>query len=172
MCPTGVRLRRRPEEARRVGRVQAECCIQCNTSHSLQLRSVYGTRPWQFPGGNQDTGEDPVQTARREAVEETGLTHWPSSPALLLVHYLHPEGQWPLPRVGFVFDGGRLSRDQLDRIRLDPDEHSEWAVHSWAEWERRMNRRGFARLKAVEEARRGSGPALLITGPASSSAPT
>jgi len=40
----------------------------------VQLRSVYGSRPWQFPGGNLDMqGEDPLQTACREAVEETGL---------------------------------------------------------------------------------------------------
>ncbi|WP_329020576.1 NUDIX hydrolase [Streptomyces sp. NBC_01601] len=138
--------------------------VRDEDDHPVQLRSVYGIRPWQFPGGNQDAGEDPFQTARREAIEETGLTHWSPSPALLLVHYLHPEGQWPMPKVGFVFDGGQLAREQLAQIRLDPDEHSEWAAHPWDVWEQRMSRRGFARMKAVEDARRGAGPRLLVTG--------
>jgi 8-oxo-dGDP phosphatase len=44
----------------------------------VQLRSVYGSRLWQFPGGNLDAqGEDPLQTARREGVEETGLDTLP-----------------------------------------------------------------------------------------------
>lgn len=143
----------------------AYACLYVRDQHDfpVQLRSVFEGRPWQFPGGNQDEGEDPVQTALREAVEETGLHHWPSAPELILTHFIHPDGPWPLPKVGFVFDGGQLSRDQLDAIRLDPEEHSDWAVHGWAEWQRRMRPHSFARLQAVETARTGAGPRLFIT---------
>ncbi|MEW2163763.1 NUDIX domain-containing protein [Streptomyces sp. NPDC007084] len=130
----------------------------------IQLRSVYGSRPWQFPGGNLDAlGEDPLQTAQREAVEETGLGLGLNTPKLLLTHFLHAGPRMPLNKVGLIFDGGRLTVDQLGRIRLDPAEHDMWAVHDLATWQELMAPRGFARLDAVERARRGEGPAHLIT---------
>ncbi|MFF9143217.1 hypothetical protein ACF09G_37665 [Streptomyces albogriseolus] len=65
--------------------------------------------------------------------------------------------------MGFIFDGGRLTADQLDRIRLDPAEHDMWTVHDLATWQELMAPRAFARLDAVERARRGEGPTILIT---------
>ncbi|MCX4724340.1 methyltransferase domain-containing protein [Streptomyces sp. NBC_01306] len=130
----------------------------------VQLRSVYGSRLWQFPGGNLDTlGEDPLQTARREAVEETGLELGLDTPRLLLTHFLHAGPRSPLNKVGLIFDGGRLSAEQLSRIRLDPVEHDMWAVHDLAGWRELMAPRGFVRLDAVERVRLGEGPAYLIT---------
>ncbi|MFG2429548.1 NUDIX domain-containing protein [Streptomyces sp. NPDC048590] len=130
----------------------------------VQLRSVYGSRLWQFPGGNLDAlGEDPLQTARREAVEETGLELAPDTPPLLLTHFLHAGPHQPLNKVGLVFDGGQLTADQLCRIRLDPAEHDMWAVHDLATWQGLMAPGAFARLDAIERARRGEGPAYLIT---------
>lgn len=130
----------------------------------VQLRSVYGSRPWQFPGGNLDAqGEDPLQTARREAVEETGLDLGQGAPRLVLTHFLHAGPRLPLNKVGLVFDGGRLTADQLDRIRLDPAEHDMWAVHDLATWQKLMAPRAFACLDAIERARRGEGPAYLVT---------
>ncbi|GAA3143441.1 hypothetical protein GCM10010521_32850 [Streptomyces rameus] len=141
-------------------------CLYVRDEHDrpVQLRSVYGSRPWQFPGGNLDAqGEDPLRTARREAVEETGLALGPGTPRLLLTHFLHAGPGRPLNKVGFVFDGGRLSADRLRRIRLDPAEHDMWAVHDLADWRELMAPRGFARLEAVERARLGEGPAYLAT---------
>ncbi|MDX3093409.1 methyltransferase domain-containing protein [Streptomyces sp. ME19-03-3] len=139
-------------------------CLYIRDEHDrpVQLRSVYGSRLWQFPGGNLDAqGEDPLQTARREAVEETGLELGLGSPRLLLTHFLHAGPRMLLNTVGLVFDGGRLSRDQLRRIRLDPAEHDMWAVHDLAAWQKLMAPQAFARLDAVERARRGEGPAYL-----------
>ncbi|WP_435298123.1 M15 family metallopeptidase [Streptomyces sp. YPW6] len=140
-------------------------CLYIRDEHDrpVQLRSVYGPRPWQFPGGNLDApGEDPLETARREAVEETCLGLGPGSPALLLTHFLHAGPSLPLNKVGFIFDGGQLTADQLDQIRLDPAEHDMWAVHDLATWKELMPPLAFARLDAVERARRGEGPAYLI----------
>lgn len=141
-------------------------CLYVRDEHDrpIQLRSVYGSRLWQFPGGNLDApGENPLQTARREAVEETGLDLAPNTPPLLLTHFLHAGPRQPLNKVGFVFDGGRLTADQLGRIRLDPAEHDMWAVHDPATWQELMAPSAFARLDAVERARRGEGPAYLIS---------
>ncbi|MDX3024961.1 NUDIX domain-containing protein [Streptomyces acidiscabies] len=142
-------------------------CLYIRDEHDrpIQLRSVYGSRLWQFPGGNLDApGEDPLQTARREAVEETGLgLGLADPPALLLTHFLPARPGQPLNKVGFVFDGGRLTASQLDRIRLDPAEHDMWAVHDLATWQELMAPPSFARLDAVERARRGQGPAYLTT---------
>ncbi|MFI8789036.1 methyltransferase [Streptomyces sp. NPDC055105] len=141
-------------------------CLYVRDEHDrpVQLRSVYGSRLWQFPGGNLDAqGEDPLQTARREAVEETGLEIGLEAPRLLLTHFLSAGSRMPLNKVGLIFDGGRLTADQLRRIRLDPAEHDMWAAHDLADWEELMAPRDFARLDAVEHARRGEGPAYLIT---------
>ncbi|KOV52526.1 NUDIX hydrolase [Streptomyces sp. AS58] len=130
----------------------------------VQLRSVYGSRLWQLPGGNLDAqGEDPLRTARREAVEETGLDLGQDTPRLLLTHFLHAGSRLPLNKVGLIFDGGRLTANQLDRIRLDPAEHDMWAIHDLATWQELMTPRAYARLDAIERARRGEGPAYLIT---------
>lgn len=129
----------------------------------VQLRSVYGKRLWQFPGGISDAGEDPLETARREAVEETGLALGPGQPRLLLAHYLHPGPRWPMGKIGFVFDGGNLTPGQLRRIRLDPQEHDLWAVHGLDEWRRLMGEAPYARLAAVERARTDQGPHYLVT---------
>ncbi|GAA4934181.1 NUDIX domain-containing protein [Streptomyces coeruleoprunus] len=140
--------------------------VRDERDHPIQLRSVYGARAWQLPGGNMEHGEDPWIAARREAVEETGLKHFMElEPVLLLTVYRHPEGLWPMPTVGFVFDGGRLTAGRLDAMRLNPDEHSTWEVHDWSGWERLMPPLGFARLRSIEAARTGRGPRFLVTGP-------
>ncbi|WP_406099753.1 NUDIX domain-containing protein [Streptomyces sp. NBC_01013] len=141
-------------------------CLYVRDEHDrpVQLRSVYGSRLWQFPGGDLDAqGEDPLQTARREAVEETGLELGLETPRLLLTHFLHSGPHMPLNKVGLIFDGGRLTADQLRQIRLDPSEHDMWAVHDMTDWQELMAPRAFVRLDATERARLGKGPAYLTT---------
>ena len=55
--------------------------IACNCAGELLLvRPSYGGSQWQFPGGGKGRGEDPLDAARREFVEETGLAlHRPRS---------------------------------------------------------------------------------------------
>ncbi|MGW3499045.1 methyltransferase [Streptomyces sp. NPDC001020] len=143
-------------------------CLYVRDEHDrpVQLRSVYGNRLWQLPGGNTDAGEDPLGTACREAAEETGLELGQGRPRLLLMHYLHPGPRWPMGHIGFIFDGGNLTTEQLRRIRLDPAEHDLWAIHDLDEWRRLMGDESFARLEAIERARTGHGPQYLVTGSA------
>ncbi|SEO54984.1 NUDIX domain-containing protein [Actinacidiphila rubida] len=133
--------------------------------HPLLLRPSYGPRHWQVPGGMAEAGEDPLTTARRETAEETGLDLGHGDPRLLIVPYLHPDAAWPLGKIGFFFDGGRLTRHPLDRIRLDPTEHELWALHGLDTWQNLMSPDRFARLHALEHARLSDGPGLAVAGP-------
>lgn len=140
-------------------------CLYVRDEHDrpVQLRSVYGSRLWQFPGGNLDAGEDPLQTAHRETIEETGLQLDLDTPRLLLTHFMHTGPRMPLNKVGLIFDGGRLTADQLRCIRVDPAEHDMWAVHDLVDWRELMAPHDFARLDVIERARRGQGPTYLVT---------
>lgn len=120
----------------------------------LQLHSVYSPgHPWQMVGGTMDHGERPFETAVRECREETGLTV-SGPPRLLATVYGLPGAQWPYSTIGMVFDGGRLTAEQIRGITLDPQEHDEVRVLPLAAWEALMPARDFERLSAVEEARR------------------
>lgn len=87
---------------------------------------------WLLPGGVVESGEHPHVTCRREITEELGLADLPLA-RLLAVHSLsphHPDGQsgTPFPgEVRFVFDGGTLTPDQVEAIRLPREELSEYA---------------------------------------------
>ncbi|MEV0577199.1 NUDIX hydrolase [Streptomyces sp. NPDC050392] len=87
---------------------------------------------WLLPGGVVESGEHPHVTCRREITEELGLADLPLA-RLLAVHSLsphHPDVQsgTPFPgEVRFVFDGGTLTPDQVEAIRLPREELSEYA---------------------------------------------
>ncbi|MER7764886.1 NUDIX hydrolase [Streptomyces sp. NPDC097619] len=127
----------------------------------LQLRTVYGTETWHLPGGNLDPGEGPFRTAVRECREETGIV-FRGEPRLLAVHFEAPRGEeWPCNQLGFVFDGGVLTDDQIAGVVLDPAEHCAYRVDGLAGWEREMAPADFRRLAAAAEARRTGVTAYL-----------
>ncbi|MCC3769654.1 NUDIX domain-containing protein [Streptomyces sp. UNOC14_S4] len=118
------------------------------------LSSVHGG--WQWPGGDMDPGESPWETAVRECREETGLVF--TGPPRLLATEFMPVGQWPVTKVGFVFDGGELTDEELARITLDPEEHSSFEVRTMDEWAQVLDTRAWERLAAVNRARRTGCP--------------
>ncbi|MER7758135.1 NUDIX domain-containing protein [Streptomyces sp. NPDC097619] len=127
----------------------------------VQLRAVYGAERWQWPGGNMDPGESPWQCAVRECAEETGI-RFEGEPRLLASVFLADRGRsWPANHIGFIFDGGVLTRERIAGIVLDPAEHDAVAVHSVEEWRRLMSPVTFARLEAVEAARRAGTASYL-----------
>ncbi|WP_328865078.1 peptide transporter permease SapC [Streptomyces sp. NBC_00304] len=111
------------------------------------------------------------QAERNEAILAGNQIDWlaqvPTTPDL--AENWKPEGMeteeyMRLTSVTLLVDGARaLTAEQLGRIRLDPAEHDLWAVHDLATWQELMAPRAFARLDAIERARRGEGPACLIT---------
>ncbi|MFB7609393.1 NUDIX domain-containing protein [Streptomyces gardneri] len=130
----------------------------------FQLRASDRTELWQWPGGNMDPGETPWETALRECHEETGLV-FTGEPRLLGTHFVTDRGEeWPANHIGFIFDGGELTDEQIAAVVLDPDEHSEYGVRSLEEWEREMHPSEFACLAEIDRARRTGSTVYVETG--------
>ncbi|MFF9193788.1 NUDIX domain-containing protein [Streptomyces sp. NPDC014779] len=137
-------------------RATAYACLYFTDTRGrpFQLRAVQADESWQWPGGNMDPGETPWETALRECREETGMV-FTGAPRLLAADFTAARGaDWPANHIGFVFDGGELTDEQIAAVVLDPAEHSAYRVGSLDEWEREMSPRGFRRLAAVDRARR------------------
>ncbi|MFD4764177.1 GNAT family N-acetyltransferase [Streptomyces sp. NPDC058439] len=140
-------------------------CLYFTDEHDrpLQLRAIDSqTHPWQWPGGTTDPGERPWQTALRECHEETGIV-FPGEPRLLASVFGLPGRQWPFSTAGCVFDGGRLTAEQIKTITLDPAEHDEVRVLPLEEWEALMPRRDYERLQTVAQARQTGTAAYFDT---------
>jgi ADP-ribose pyrophosphatase YjhB (NUDIX family) len=73
---------------------------------------------WDIPGGYVEAGESPLHAAVREVREELGIT--PPMGRLLAVDWAPNEAEGD--KVLYLFDGGRLSREQLASIELQADE--------------------------------------------------
>jgi 8-oxo-dGTP pyrophosphatase MutT (NUDIX family)/GNAT superfamily N-acetyltransferase len=146
-----------PEEyAATVPKCTAFACVYFTDQDDrpLQLRSVYSpSHPWQLVGGVMDPGERPWETAVRECREETGLVLTIPPKLLATVHGL-PGSGWPYSTIGLIFDGGRLTADQIHSITLAPREHDEARVLPMDEWKALMPPRDFRRLTAMTQARR------------------
>ncbi|MFE8910930.1 GNAT family N-acetyltransferase [Streptomyces globisporus] len=128
----------------------------------VQLHATYSSsHPWQFPGGTMDHGEQPPQTALRECREETGLVV--KGPLRLLASVFSPPGGlWPYSTAGWIFDGGRLTPQEIRSITLDAGEHDDVRVLAMEDWKELMPAQDYARLDAVMAAR-ASGTAAYIT---------
>jgi 8-oxo-dGTP diphosphatase len=79
---------------------------------------------WEIPGGTVEADESPYAAVVRELEEELGLS---LRPGRLLVT------DWVPPRPGrteglmLLYDGGILTPEHTERIRLPPDELRSWA---------------------------------------------
>ena len=91
----------------------------------LLVKPTY-TDAWNLPGGVVEPGESPSAAATREVREEIGLVV--QLGALMCVDYRPPVSGGRGDALRFLFQGGRLSRDQLGSIELAPGEISEWRL--------------------------------------------
>ncbi|MGW0900525.1 NUDIX domain-containing protein [Streptomyces goshikiensis] len=138
------------------------CLYFTDTSgRPVQLRATRGGEAWQWPGGNMDPGESPWECAVRECREETGMV-FEGEPRLLGTLFIRHQGEaWPANHIGFVFDGGTLTDEQIAAFVLDPAEHTEVQVHSLEEWRAIMAPANFDRLRVIDAARRAGTVAYL-----------
>jgi ADP-ribose pyrophosphatase YjhB (NUDIX family) len=79
---------------------------------------------WTLPGGGFDAGEYPWQAARREAIEELGLTGF--EPGELLAVDQCPPRTEPETRTEYLFDGGVLDAAAIAAIQLPAGELEEF----------------------------------------------
>ncbi|GAB1692777.1 NUDIX domain-containing protein [Krasilnikovia sp. M28-CT-15] len=133
-------------------RVAAGALFVDDQDRVLMLRPTYKAY-WDIPGGYVEGGESPLDACMREVREEIGLDIRVTE--LLAVDWApHPdEGD----KVLFIFEGGRLSPEQLDAIRFVDGEAREW---SFVDMERlqdltipRLSRRIREALRAHKSAR-------------------
>ncbi|MFD0634549.1 NUDIX domain-containing protein [Catenulispora yoronensis] len=84
------------------------------------------TRNWGLPGGGSDEDEPPQVTAQRECLEELSLA---VPVGRLLAVDWRPATDRP-PLVLFAYDGGRLSTEQIEGIRLLDGELAQFGFFS------------------------------------------
>ncbi|MEV6401469.1 NUDIX hydrolase [Streptomyces bobili] len=98
---------------------------------------------WLLPGGAADPDEHPLDACRREIAEELALPET-ALPRVLAVHSLsphHPDIRPGIPCPGeirYIFDGGTLTPDQIQAIRLPSTELSEFAFFETRDAVRRL----------------------------------
>jgi ADP-ribose pyrophosphatase YjhB (NUDIX family) len=113
-----------PDEVVAVPRVPVSAGALIYDEHGrlLILKPTYKSG-WTIPGGQlEETGESPWEGCRRETFEECGLRI--ERGRLACVDFRRPRERGP-GGVRFLFDCGRLGRDELAHVRLEPAEISE-----------------------------------------------
>ncbi len=88
----------------------------------MLVRTTYKDH-WEIPGGYVEQGESPLDACTREVAEELDLRV--RIGRLLTVDWAPRQDEGD--KVLFVFDGGTLNHDQLDKIAFRDGEISEWA---------------------------------------------
>ncbi|MCT9932324.1 NUDIX hydrolase [Planotetraspora sp. A-T 1434] len=104
---------------------------------------------WGWPGGHVDEGESPEEACGRELLEELGLT--PPVGRLLVVHWVPPLDDRPIPLVHFLFDCGTVADG--DGVVLQAEELDAYGFFTAEEAAGIMPSYLTARLAAAERAR-------------------
>jgi ADP-ribose pyrophosphatase YjhB (NUDIX family) len=99
-------------------RVAAAALIRDHNDRLLLLEPTYKPT-WVLPGGVVEENEDPMAGCIRELKEELGIDHTPGR--LLVVDWVPQHGVWG-DSLQFVFDGGRVTPEQISGFALQAAE--------------------------------------------------
>lgn len=113
-----------------------------------------------IPGGYVENGESPLQACVREVQEELGIK--PAIGRLLVMDWAPNPGEGD--KVLYLFDGGRLTADECQRIELQADELRGYAFHDVGELPGLTIPRLVRRITAGVEARVQGGTVYLEYG--------
>ncbi|WP_406311244.1 NUDIX hydrolase [Streptosporangium sp. NBC_01639] len=113
-----------------------------------------------IPGGVVEPGETPYEACVREIGEELGIR--PPIGRLLAVDWAPSVKYGDL--ILFVFDGGVLGADVLERIVFSDNELTSFTFHPVDEVDEVVSERLALRVKAAVAARELGGPAYLEYG--------
>jgi 8-oxo-dGTP diphosphatase len=80
---------------------------------------------WQLPGGVVDESESPLDAVKREVQEELSLEIPIESFKLKVVMYT-PQYEEFKDFLALTFDGGRLSKEQIEQIHIQEEEIEEY----------------------------------------------
>ena len=91
-----------------------------------QRKGSHGAGTWSFPGGHVDFGEEPIDSVRREIMEETGL----------VVGDIHPYGPLPYVNTHFYEEGKQYITLYFtvkyiggEAKLMEPDKCEQWQWH-------------------------------------------
>lgn len=122
----------------------------------LLVKPIYKDH-WSFVGGVVDANESPRQACIREVKEEIDLD---ISPEFVSISY-YPETDEKTESLQFLFNAGKISQDQIDKIKIDQKEIGEYRFFKIEEIEKVLTETGFNRLQKSLEAIKNNGTIYL-----------
>lgn len=115
-------------------RVAADVLIRDKSERILLVNPTY-KEYWDLPGGMAESNEPPRKAAERELEEELGLAI--TVGRVLVLDWIGPHGPWD-DQLMFIFDGGILTGDQVEGLRIIDPEISEFTMMAFEEAHRRL----------------------------------
>lgn len=98
------------------------CLLFDDSGRLLVVKPTY-SECWLIPGGVVENEESPLEACKREVKEEIGLVREIAD--LACVDYTSTKGEHS-ESIQFIFWGGMLSEDEIERIKLPPSELEEF----------------------------------------------